>query len=342
MKFAKRHLCDLSFCYAAASIQADGREKFLFATDDTGPCRCIDPETFETENVWDEPGGTMSIIPVPGTDGDFLASQNFLPGFSALHARIVRARRENGAWQVQPWLDMPYVHRFDILERDGVRYLLCCILSSTEMPQADMTCPGRLIAAELSDDFSAPAEFTVIADGMTKNHGYCRVERDGYTEAFTACDEGVFTAVPPEHRGGRWEVRKILDAHASDIAVCDIDGDGAEELAVIEPFHGSDFVVYHKTSDGYKEMYRYPEKMEFVHAAWGGMLRGEPVFLGGCRAVNKELFMLRWKNGKIQAETIETGYGPSNVAVLHGRNEDRILAANRESAEAALFMVYDD
>lgn len=342
MRFERRHLCELPFCYAVSSVTIDGRVNYIFAADDAEPCYSIDAVTYEKEAIWDEPGGTMSIVPIPGTNGEFLASQLFLPGFSALNARIVRANRKHGVWEVKPWLEMPYVHRFDILERGGVFYLICCILSTTDKPQADWKYPGSIVAAELSNDFSAPREFKVIAGGMTKNHGYCRVERDGYAGAFTACEEGVFEVIPPEEKGGTWHVKKVLDTHGSDVAVCDIDGDGMEEIAVIEPFHGTDFVIYHKTLEGYTEIYHYPGKMDFVHAIWGGNLRGEPVFLGGCRAVNKELFMLYYRDGNIHEKTIETGYGPSNVSVFHGIKEDYILAANRESAEGALFTVLDD
>ncbi|HEX3039678.1 MAG TPA: FG-GAP repeat protein [Caproiciproducens sp.] len=342
MKFTKEHLCDLPFCYAVSPVTLNGRLHYVFATDDTGPCCCIDAETHKAETVWDEPGGTMSVVPVPNSNGDFLASQRFFPGFRALDCRIVRALRENGVWKVNPWLDLPYVHRFDILERGGVYYLLCCILSTTQNPQTDWKCPGVLMAAELNADFSPPKHLDIIAQGMTKNHGYCRVECDGFSKAFTACDEGVFEVLPPERRGGAWTVKKILETHASDVAVCDIDGDGEDELAVIEPFHGTDFVVYHKKENQYTELYRYPNKMDFVHVVWGGKLCGEPVFLGGCRAVDKELFVLRWKHGTICAEQIENGKGPSNVAVIHGAGEDTLLVANRESAEAAVFSVQAD
>ncbi len=342
MKFEKKHLCTLPSCYAVSSINVDGRLKYVLATDDTGPCYSIDAETFVIETVWDGPGGTMSIIPIPGTNGEFLATQYFLPGFSALDSRIVRVCRKDGIWEIKPWITMPYVHRFDILNRNGIYYLLCCILTATDKPQADWNFPGKLLAAELSGDFAAPGTFTLIAEGMTRNHGYCRVQRDGYTEALTACDEGVFKVIPPERKGGAWSIKKVLETRASDVAVCDIDGDGIEEIATIEPFHGSDFVIYHKTPEGYAEIYRYPDKMDFVHVIWGGRLGGEPVFLGGCRAVNKEFFVLRHKEGGIHAEIIETGYGPSNVAVLPGKDREYILAANRESGEGALFTVLVD
>jgi len=345
MKFTKRHLCRLPHCYAVTDIEIDGQKKYVFATDDDGPCYCIDGETFEVQTVWEGPGGTMSLIPLPGRNGDFLASQRFFPGFNAPDCEIVLLRYREGKWLSEPWLKMPYVHRFDILERGGARYLICCTLAESKKDENDWSKPGGLFVAELSPDFSAPEELRKIADGMTRNHGYCRLNHHDYSYALTSCDEGVFEVIPPENRGGEWSVRRILDKRVSDIAVCDIDGDGLLELATIEPFHGTDFVVYHQTESGYKEVYRYPDKMAFVHVVWGGELRGLPVFLGGCRAINKEMFMLSYENGEFATKIIETGFGPSNVKVIKDMDKDMsrdlILTANREAGECALFEITD-
>lgn len=338
MEFIKEHLCQLPYCYAVSAMEIEGRLKYLFATDDTGPCYSIDAETGDKDTVWKEPGGTMSIVPLAGQNA-FLASQKFLPGFAARSARIVRADFEDGQWQVSPWMELPYVHRFDLLRRNGVCWFLGCILTTTDKPKADWSYPGQLVVAEIDEEFSAPKNLMVIAEGMTHNHGYLRMQREGYDEAYTACDEGIFRVVPPETREGEWTVEKILDKAASDIALCDIDGDGEEELAAIEPFHGNQFVVYKKYGTEYKELYRYPEPMEFIHVVWGGKLGGKPVFLGGCRAINKEFFVLSWEDGKMQMQKIETDHGPSNVFVLRMPHEDRILTANRESAESAVFTV---
>lgn len=337
MKWTKRHLCDLPFCYAVGSVQTDGRTQYLFATDDTGPCYAIDAETGRRETVWDGPGGTMSIVPLPGQNGSFLASQNFMPGFAAAHARIVRVDRTWEGWRVEPWLELPYVHRFDLLQRGGVYYFLGCILSSTTQDQAQWDEPGSLVAATLSPFFAPPARLTTIADGMSRNHGYCRVEREGFTQGYTACDQGVFQVTPPEAPDREWSVRRLLTDPASDVAVCDVDGDGREELAVIQPFHGDVFAVYHADGQAYRPIYLYPKEAPFLHAIWGGTLCSRPVFLAGCRDADKEFFMVCQEGAELTAHVIESGFGPSNVAVLPGADRDTVLIANRQSHEGALF-----
>ena len=42
---------------------------------------------------------------------------------------------------------------------------------------------------------------------------------------------------------------------------------------------------------------------------------------------------------ELETVLIEEGVGPSNVYVLHELTRDIIVAANREKAEAALYMV---
>lgn len=66
MQFIKHHLCDLPYCYAVGTVPVKGRTNYIFATDDTGPCYAIDAQTGQCETVWDGPGGTMSIVPLPG------------------------------------------------------------------------------------------------------------------------------------------------------------------------------------------------------------------------------------------------------------------------------------
>ena len=87
--------------------------------------------------------------------------------------------------------------------------------------------------------------------------------------------------------------------------------------------------------------YCYPKPAPFLHAIWGGTLRGKPVFLAGCRAGDKDFFLVEHTSSGLRAQLIETGAGPSNVTVLPAPDHDTILIANRESHEAAVFTVTD-
>ncbi len=341
MKFSKKKLCDLPYCYAVSAIRQDGRLKYLFAPDAYGPCYAFDSETFRQETIWEGPGGTMSIVPLPDKNGEFLAVREFNPDFQAQNAEIVHVSFSQGKWHVSKILKLPYVHRFDILDRSGIRYIICCTVCTEKKSINDWSSPGAIYAAELPDDLSKPIQLITVAEGMTRNHGYWRVQNNGFTSAMTACDQGVFEVIPPAEKDDSWTIRSVLKRPVSDIALWDIDGDGQLEMAAIEEFHGDNFVVYKKHDNKYIPIYQHPGKLDFCHVVWGGLLRGDPVFIGGARAEEKELFLLHWKKGKINLKVIEKSFGPSNVYVIQGKEKDIILVANREAGEGAIFEVTD-
>jgi hypothetical protein len=338
MKFTKRHLCDLPSCYAAASVRSGGETLLLLAPDAPGPCYAFDSVTFRRETVWEEPGGTMAIVALPGGNGGFLAVQRFLPGFHAENAELVYVNHEDGKWRVNTLLKLPFLHRFAILERAGVRYLLCATLCTTKKNEQDWTSPGGLYAAELPDKLPHPISLARIAGGMTRNHGFWQVNQG---TALISCDQGIFEILPPEKRGAGWTVKQLTDKPASDIALGDIDGDGADEMAAIEPFHGNRFVIYKNNDYKHQPLFSYPGRADFLHVVWGGKLRGENVFIGGGRGGDKELFLIRHNHGNLTSKAIDKGAGPANICVVNGKERDLILAANHEKGEGAVYVVED-
>ncbi|KFX56711.1 hypothetical protein FDC50_01350 [Clostridium botulinum] len=343
MKFEKKSLTELHRCYATGSTIVNGERHILLATEGEGACYSYIGDDFKQSTVWDGPGGTMSMIPIPGKNGDFLAVQNFFPTFQSEKATIVWARpTENDSWDVKKILDLPYVHRFDILSANGVNYFLGSVLCNSKQFKDDWSDPGKIYVGVLPEDLSKPIELRVIKEGLTKNHGYCRTTWDGKMAGIVTSEEGAFVVTPPQNEGEEWRVEQIMNRPISDIAVVDIDEDGEDELITIEDFHGSNFLINKKIDGEYKEIYKYPKEMDFGHVVWGGKLRGIPSIIGGYRRVEKELFVIQCEdkeNLKFKTQVIEAGVGPSNVAVVHEKNRDIIISANRELGEAALYFV---
>lgn len=338
----KKFLTKLHRCYATGSTVIDGKEKILFATEGEGACFAYDGDDFTQSTVWDGPGGTMSMVPVPGKNGDFLAVQNFFPTFQSENATIIwAAPKPDKSWAVKTLFKLPYVHRFDILTAGGVHYFIGCTLCTSKTEKEDWSDPGKIYVGQIPEDLNQPMELKVIKTGLTKNHGYSRAIWNGNMAGMVTCEEGVFAVVPPETAGADWTIETVLERPVSDIAVLDIDGDGVAELITIEPFHGNQFLISKKTADGYEVVYQYPEEMEFGHVVWGGNLRGTPTIIGGQRRHAKDLFYIQYIDGKYVKTTIDEGIGPSNVAVLQQENRDIIIAANREIGEAVLYIATD-
>jgi hypothetical protein len=58
----------------------------------------------------------MSIVPIPGTNGEFLAVQKFFKMFQWEEAKVVHVKPlADARYQVTDILHLPYIHRFDLL-----------------------------------------------------------------------------------------------------------------------------------------------------------------------------------------------------------------------------------
>lgn len=345
MKFEKKVLGKIESCYSVSSTIINNQTNLLFASEVEGPCYLYSVPEFKQTTIWTKPGGTMSMIPIPEKNGDFLAIQNFIPVFQSQNVQVVWARpTSHDQWDIKKIIGLPYLHRFDILRVGNVNYFIGATLCTTKQFVEDWSDPGRVYVGILPDDLTQPIQLKVIKDGLTRNHGYCRGIWKGIEASFICSDEGVFVMTPPQSLGDDWHVEQLLTRPVSDIALVDIDEDGEDELITIEPFHGNEFVINKKINNDYQIIYKYPKEVNFGHVVWGGKLRGIPTFICAYRSLEKELFYIRCTNKEkleFTAITIEAGAGPSNIAVVNGKDQDMILAANHDYDEAAVFIVTD-
>ena len=339
MKVEKKRIGSLSKCYALAKLRYHDTNCFLVAAEKRNPCYLYAWDGTFLETVWEGPGGVMTMEQVPGSDGEFLATQAFYSPNDSAEARIVLASPQADGWSVRTLCQVPFVHRFGILTRNSVRYLIVCCLKSGHAYRDDWRFPGATYGAVLPEDLStitpdSPLQLELLLDGMLKNHGFSKYTENGEETAIVACDTGVFQFLPPETPKGKWEIRQLLNEPSSDAVLADFDGDGVPELGSITPFHGDTLRIYKRGEDGrYRPIWQYPEQLEFLHATWIDRLFGKPTWFVGNRKGERLSMAISWNEG-YQVEIFDRGAGAANAMALE---DGRLVMANRETDEVALY-----
>ena len=332
----KKIMAELEKCYSIAPLTYQGEQHILVAAEKKDRCILFDARGKEKATVWEGPGGAMSMVQVPGSDGAFLATHQFYSPNDAKEAKIILATPDgNGGWAIKTLVNLPFVHRVDILTVGRRNYLIACTLKSGHTYKDDWSSPGKVYVGELPGDLSGvdeenPLVLKVMKEGLLKNHGYYRVMEDGRASALVCSEQGVFRFYPPTEGDETWREEQLLDTPASDAVLFDLIGDGLYELIVLSPFHGDTAVIYQKMGDTYQKVYQYPEKAEFLHAIWAGRLAGKPAVVLGHRKGARRLFALLWTGEGYSFKTIDDDCGPANIYGYSCDGKDILIGANRE------------
>lgn len=344
IKFTKHAIAELEKCYSVCPITLRGVKGFLVATEKAGGCFFFNLEGELVEQIWQDPGGVMSLVPVPGKSDQFLSTHEFYGPNDSAKARLVLAYLADGQWQVKVIADLPFVHRFDVLTTGQKNYLIACTLKSGHEFKEDWTHPGKIFVGELPDDLlaeDAKLELTVLAEGLTKNHGYYRCYEDGKPFSLVSADNGVFKVTPPSDLQPAWKIEKLLDGAFSDGTLIDLDGDGLPELLTYAPFHGDDLRIWRLVDGRYELDYIHPEPVEFLHAIWSGVINGKPTILIGNRKGRRELLALTWdsETKSYNFQLLDSDRGPANVTYFEQDGKRLIVATNRETNEVAMYVL---
>jgi len=346
IKFTKHAIAEIEKCYSVCPITLRGVKGFLVATEKAGGCFFFNLEGKLVEQIWQDPGGVMSLVPVPGKTDQFLSTQEFYGPNDSTKARIVLAYLADGQWQVKVVAELPFVHRFDVLVTPEKNYLIACTLKSGHEYKEDWTHPGKIFVGELPDDLladDARLELSALAEGLTRNHGYYRCYENGRPFSVISAENGVFKVSPPSSEQAAWKFEKLLDEACSDGTLIDLDSDGLPELVTYAPFHGDILRIWRLVDGKYELDYAHPEPIEFLHAIWAGQINDTPTVVAGNRKGKRELFTITWdheaKNYHFQL--LDSDRGPANVTYFEQDSKRLIVATNRETNEVAMYVLHD-
>ncbi len=339
----KRNLAELEKCYCVSTLQYKNKKHLLVAAEKTDKCKMFDLDGNFEQDIWDGPGGVMTMEQVPNTDGQFLSTQKFYSPNDSLDAKIIVATpNENGTFDINVLLNLPFVHRFGILTRGGVNYLIACALKSGHEHKDDWRFDGKIFVAVLPEnltDFNEEncLKMEVLVDGVHKNHGFSKLEKNGTVGVLVGSESGIFEIFPPASANDKWEVEKILDDPVSDMIAIDFDDDGEKELMTYSKFHGDQITIYKKEGANYKVMHSFDKKYDFLHAIATMKLSEKNVAVVGHRGNEMDLFLIYYEDGAFKTAMVDKACGTANALTYVHNNKNYILGANRETNQIDLY-----
>lgn len=346
MKITKKRLGDLDRCYCASHMITKDGPKVILASeayvDEGRPCYAYSGKDFDkTETLWENGGGCMSILQIPGKDNEVLAIYDFYLKETPSRSKIMWGIFKDNKWNFKDLLHMQYIHRFAIATIDGNNYLIYATIADEKEHKEDWRVPGSIYAAKLPEDLNnAKLDLKQIKTGLFRNHGFYHDKREGHNEIYFGSDQGI-DKLYLKGEIDEWKFERIIDVPVGEIAIGDLDNDGIDEVITIEPFHGDKIRIYDQKNKKLNKVFEYENKIDFAHALISTTFRGEKTFVCGVRRVEAELFYIQYKDGKYQYEIIEKEVGPANLDVINLEDKDVIISANHSKNEAAIYIVED-
>ncbi len=329
-KYTKTVLGELYRAYSTMAMELDGQMHFFFASEEKAyPCFAYNADTLEKKVVWEKGGGVMSMIPYPGQKNVFLSIKDFYLKECPSVSKLVKVSYDGEKFNQEVMLDLPFLHRFDVLDIEGEVWLMLATIAEDKENKEDWTRAGKVYVAKLEEGKDIKLE--LVKDGVFRNHGYSR-NQAGNGGYFTS-DQGIFSIY---RNNGEWTVEQLYDQMVSEVAVLDINKDGVDEWITIEPFHGDKITLYSNDTKP-KEIWTYPVPINFAHTLITADTTYGPYFIGGIRRENTHLFTLTYKDGELVHEVVDELAGPANVAYIQYNGQNIILSSSHTANEMAIY-----
>lgn len=339
MIFTKKKIAAADAGYSLTTASLLGKQCIIAASEANEPAFvCTEPD-FKPQVLAAEPGGCMGFAAIPGRDDALLMITEFYPVFKSEHAGIHLYTAKNGfaePWEGKRVIDLPYVHR--IASVGG--FLIASTVCSGKDYQEDWSQPGTVYVAAIPEDLEGGWQLKPVMEGIHRNHGMSVGTYKNRETIFITGTEGVFALFVPDSPQDVWSHEQILAQEVSEIALHDFDGDGEEEMAVIEPFHGNTLSVYKSIQNNWKQV--FSASLHFGHGLWAGDLGGSPAIVVGNRRESKDLVCYAGTGFDLKKQIVDPASGTTNLIVLNNGDKQFIVSANQEYREYAIYTVENE
>ena len=337
MQFKKNSLARLNMPYPLGVVVREGKRCVVAATEDHGPILLAQPPFHETTEMVPGPGGCMALVADNERPETLFAIMGCFVGYKFQTGGVYRISPDPGS-AAEKIINLPFAHRIDFVRRGGTRFLIAATLAADKSDPADWSRPGSLYASLVPRAHGETWELTPVLEGIHRNHGLVTARFMGRRSVLVSGTEGLFAA-DLDTDGPDWGFRQVLNHEVSEMAVSDIDGDGAEELITIEPFHGNSLHVYKLV--GSQWQLAWETGLEYGHCLLAGMLNGVRTILVSNRAGKRDLLLFEFNappaGGKGIADPIrhvvDPGAGAANMLVVSHEGADRIFSTNQAAGE---------
>jgi hypothetical protein len=347
MELKKRSLARLNMPYPLGVLVLDGEACVAGATEDHGPILLAHPPFEAAVEMVPGPGGCMALVADDERPGTLFAIMGCFVGYKFHTGGIYRIDPALGnADEGAPWTsariaDLPFAHRIDFVSRGGARYLIAATLAADKSGPADWSRPGALYASRVPRSATEAWELAPVLEGIHRNHGLLVTRFMGKRSVLISGTEGLFAADLDEE-GTEWAFRQIMSREISEIAVSDIDGDGAEELLTIEPFHGNCLRIYKMVSGRWSMAWE--AALDFGHCLLAGKLNGVRSILVSNRAGSRDLLLFQFDQpagtgsfADSKRYVVDPGVGAANMLIVSRGGVDHVFATNQASGEIVCY-----
>lgn len=341
MKFKKQKLAQAEHGYFITHFSLLGQHRILAAPEGPGPAMAFAAPEYESKVIATEPGGCMGFAPVPGHEDAFLMITKFYPIFQSEGAGIDLFQAVDGLnqpWQGKRILDLPFVHRITMVGNGTDHFLVAAAVCGGKDFQDDWSKPGKTYVAKVPNDINGPWELTPVMEGLHRNHGMQTGTFNGHDCVYITSDEGLFALEIPTAGSSDWKCTLLVNEPISEVYAADLDNDGQDEVAVIEPFHGNAVSVYKHIGGTWKKI--FTAELAFGHGLWAGQLGGENVVIAGNRANDKNLACFRVTSTDpfaMEESVVDPGSATTNMDVINTPTGPALVTSNQGHEEYAIY-----